>query len=68
LKITRKSILSGETRTREIDVTQEQLDLWQSGTLTQTALSHLSADDREFIMTGVVPEEWEIFNEDTDSP
>lgn len=37
---------------------------WQSGTVIQRAMPHLSADEREFIMTGITPSEWdEIFDE-----
>lgn len=59
MQITRKSGFTGIIHTREINVTQEQLDEWQSGVLIQIAMPHLSADDREFIMTGVTPEEWD---------
>ena len=57
--ITRKSPFSGKVNTREIPVTQEQLDRWQKGALIQNAMPNISADDREFIMTGITPEEWE---------
>ena len=56
--ITRKSPLSGETHTRDLPVTDAQLATWQAGTVAQAAFPHLSADDREFIMTGITPEEW----------
>lgn len=56
--ITKRSSLTGIISSREIDVTQAQLDNWASGTFIQNAMPHLSADDREFIMTGVTPEEW----------
>lgn len=56
--ITKTSMYSGITRDREIDVTQEQIDLWDNGVLIQNAMPHLSDDDREFLMTGVTPEEW----------
>jgi hypothetical protein len=59
LQITKVSGLTGKTHTREINVTQEQLDNWNSGTLIQRAMPHLSADDREFLKTGITPEEWE---------
>lgn len=59
MNITRKNPISGETITRDIDVTQEQLDAWNAGTLIQNAMPHLSADDREFIITGILPEQWE---------
>jgi hypothetical protein len=42
-----------------IPVTQAQLDDWDSGTLIQDAMPHLSADEREFIMTGITEDEWE---------
>jgi hypothetical protein len=39
--------------------------LWQSGMLIQDAFPMLSADEREFIKTGITPEEWEeMFGED----
>jgi hypothetical protein len=36
---------------------------WGQGELVQNAMPHLSADEREFIMTGITPTEWdEMFN------
>jgi hypothetical protein len=43
----------------DLDVTQEQLDDWKSGTLIQNAMPQLSPDEREFLMTGVTKEEWD---------
>lgn len=57
--ITKKSFISGIERTLEIPVTQEELDKWKGGMLAQEAFPNLTADQREFIMTGVTPEEWE---------
>ena len=57
--------LSGEFKTMTIPVTQAQLDDWDSGTLIQDAMPSLSADEREFIMTGITPDVWEeLFAED----
>jgi hypothetical protein len=57
--------LSGETKRQDILVTQEQLDAWRSGALIQNAMPNLSADEREFIMTGITPDVWEeLFAED----
>lgn len=53
MTITRKSPLTGITRTKDIDVTIEQILAWQEGELIQNAMPHLSADDREFIKTGI---------------
>lgn len=57
--ITRTSILTGVTRTRDMEITKEQVQAWESGTLAQDAFPHLDADEREFIMTGITAEEWD---------
>jgi len=57
--ITKTSMLSGNTSSMDIDVSQDQIDLWQGGSLIQNVMPDLSADEREFIMTGVTPEEWD---------
>ena len=63
--ITKTSILSGKTRTKEINVNQSQIDKWVAGMLIQDAMPEVSVDDREFIMTGSTPEEWDShFNEE----
>ena len=59
MQITMTSGFSGKSHTREINVTGEQLSNWRNGELIQNAMPDLSDDDREFIMTGVTPEEWE---------
>lgn len=58
MQITRKSPFSGEINTKEIDCTREQYNAWETGTLLQNAFPHLSADDREFIKTGITATEW----------
>jgi len=58
--ITRKSIISDIERTRDIDVTQEQLDRLAAGNeLPAKVLSNLSPADRDFIISGIVDQEWE---------
>tara|TARA_Y100000401_G_scaffold51901_1_gene40688 strand:- start:28 stop:228 length:201 start_codon:yes stop_codon:yes gene_type:complete len=65
MKITKTSILSGITRTKEINVNQSQIDKWVAGMLIQDAMPDVSVDEREFIMTGSTPEEWDLyFNEE----
>jgi hypothetical protein len=58
MKIVRKSPFSGKTNEMEIPVTPEQLDQWHNGELIQKAMPNLTPDQREFIMTGITPEEW----------
>ena len=58
--ITRQSPFTGEWNEKEIDVTEEQLHAWRWGTLIQDAKPNLTDDEREFIMTGTTPEDWEL--------
>ena len=60
LEVTKKSIISGETNTMELDISQEQLDRWESvdKQLVQVAFPNLSSSEREFLMTGITPTEW----------
>ena len=54
----RKSILTGIVRSLDLDVTQEQALRYDNGWHVQDAYPHLSADDREFLISGVTAEEW----------
>lgn len=65
MKITKRSMITGKVRTREIDITPEQITNWKDGMLIQHAFPNLSNNDREFIMTGITEEEWnETMSED----
>ena len=67
MKITKTSMLTGTKSTMDLDVTLEGLDLWREGELIQNVFPNLSPDEREFLMTGVTPEEWEVaFQEEED--
>lgn len=66
MEITRKSLFSGVVRTRELDVTQEQIDEWENGALIQNVFPHLSEDDREFLMTGMTADEWDALTKEED--
>jgi len=59
--VTRRSPLTGVIRTRSLPITDQQLVNWEGGMLAQDAFPQLSADEREFIMTGITPEEWDRF-------
>jgi hypothetical protein len=61
--ITRESILTGKTNQLDLPVTLEQIQIWQSGTPIQNVMSHLSIQEREFLITGMSKEEQQlIFN------
>jgi hypothetical protein len=67
VKIKRTSILSGVTRTREIDVTFEQLYKCEvEGKNIQQVMPNLTASEREFIMTGITQDEWDAAFSDED--
>ena len=61
MKITRTSPISGITRTKDIPVTQAQMDEWNGPVKkhVQHIFANLSADDREFIFSGITAEEWD---------
>ena len=64
MNITRKSFLTGVTRTMDLNVTQEQLDTYYiQGALLQDAFPNLNASEREFIKTGITDEEWDSMYE-----
>lgn len=59
MQISRTSPFTGKLHFMELNVSQVQLADWESGTLAQNAFPQLSAEDREFIMTGITPTEWD---------
>ena len=62
MKITRTSPLTGETATKDIDVTAAQIAAWEGGELAQNAFPNASPSEREFIMSGHTDLDWnEIF-------
>lgn len=57
--ITRLSKISGIQHTRDINITEEEFQrVTTSSELIQDILPHLSDDDREFLISGITPEEW----------
>lgn len=58
MMISKKDMFTGKVNTLDIPVTDEQLAAWQAGELIQNAMPQLSADDREFLMSGMLPESW----------
>lgn len=64
--VTRKSTLTGKRHTRVINLNPIVLAKYEAGTgLVQDCFPYLSAEDREFIMSGITPEEWySLFGEE----
>jgi hypothetical protein len=58
--IKRKSVISGIEHTRSIPVNPDDYIAWQSGLGSiQDLMPYLSDNDREFILSGITPEEWD---------
>ena len=67
MKITKTSVLTNITRTKEINITLEELHRWKSGELIQNVVPYLSTYDREFLINGTTKEEWDkFFTEDNE--
>lgn len=66
MMITRTSPYSGKENTKEINVTEEQLNNWRNGMLIQKAMPNVSVDDREFIINGMTPEDWKEMQNESD--
>jgi hypothetical protein len=56
--IQKTSQLTGKLNSMELNVTEEQIKMFISGELVQRVFPHLSVDEREFIISGITPEEW----------
>ena len=61
MKITRIDPFTQKENTMELDITQAQLDRWQKGELIQNVFPYLTADEREFIKTGITPDSWDVY-------
>ncbi len=62
MKITKRSPLTGEENTLDLDIDMYDWQKWlRGGELIQNSFPYLSADEREFLLTGLLPGEWEKF-------
>lgn len=59
MEIKRISQYSGKENKMDLPITLEQLIRWKSGELAQRVFPHLSMAEREFLITGMTPEEWD---------
>ena len=59
MQITRRNPFTGEHHSMDIAVTEQQLLNWQGGQMIQDAMPNLTADEREFIKTGILPHQWD---------
>lgn len=69
--VSRVSDLTGNRSTMEIPVSEVALEQWESYSryerpLIQDFFPALTADEREFILTGITPQEWDYMCESLD--
>jgi hypothetical protein len=66
----KKSQISGKMHKMRLGISLEDLDaglaVWEGGATIQAAFPQLSADEREFILTGITPGEWRSLGREED--
>lgn len=59
-----RNVMSGMVNRMNLDVTVDQIEQWKGGDLIQDVMPHLSRDEREFLITGMTPDEWDLYLEE----
>lgn len=59
--VTKRSPWTGKDNTLDLPITNGQWERWQGGELIQNVMPHLSDDEREFLISGSYPGEWEQY-------
>lgn len=61
----RTNILTDEVKSMDLPVTQKQLDIYENtNTLVQDVFPDLTADQREFLISGMTPSDFNLLCED----
>jgi hypothetical protein len=56
------SSLTGVLNTMDLNVSDEQLDKYNRGeSLIQNIFPNLSSEEREFLKSGITPQEWNLY-------
>lgn len=60
IQVTRQSVLTRQINTMELPILQEHLDIYDTvgDILVQDAFPNLNAEQREFLISGITPQEW----------
>ena len=61
MKIERTNPMTGKSHEMDLPITQEQLDAQQNGAqyLIRAVMPDLTPDQREFLITGHLPDDWD---------
>jgi len=69
IQVTRLSVLTRKMNTMELPISQEHLDIYDTvgDILVQDAFPNLDKEQREFLISGITPQEWNnTFGEEED--
>ena len=69
IQVTRQSVITKKINTMELPITQEHLDIYETvgDILIQDAFPNLDKEQREFLLSGITPQEWnDTFGEEGD--
>ena len=60
IQVTRQSVLTRQMNTMELPISQEHLDIYDTvgDILVQDAFPNLDKGQREFLISGITPQEW----------
>ena len=60
IQVTRQSVLTRKINTMELPISQEHLDMYDTvgDILVQDAFPNLDKGQREFLISGITPQEW----------
>ncbi len=58
--VTKTSMITGQQNTLWVEgLTQDMIEKWENGALIQDAMATIPQELREFIMSGITPDEWD---------
>lgn len=66
--IRKTSLISGITRELDLPITEIEWERYTRGARVQDAFPLLNADQREYLLTGTTPEEWDTVFPDGPQP
>ena len=60
IQVTRQSVLTRQINTMELPILQEHLEIYDTvgDILVQDAFPNLDKEQREFLISGITPDEW----------
>ena len=60
IQVTRQSVITKKMNTMELPISQEHLDIYDTvgDILVQDAFPNLDKEQREFLISGITPDEW----------